>query len=127
MLNCAQGNRLKMVSTDQKFYDDSDIRFKGLDLDDSCVEDIGKFFDESVKFIDEAIDSGGKVLVHCLAGISRSATIAIAYIMLRHNQSVEEAVEEVRKNRIIHPNEGFLKQLVQLDFKIQESKSICRN
>lgn len=108
-----------MVSTDAEYYADAGIIFKGLKLDDIWMEDISRTFGESVTFIDDALGRRGKVLIHCLAGISRSATIAIAYLMLRHGQSVESAVMEVRRKRGIRPNEGFLRQLVQLDFQLR--------
>lgn len=57
----------------------------------------------------------GKVLIHCIMGISRSATIAIAYLMIKKRFKAKEAVEKVKKARDIKPNNGFLKQLVQLD------------
>lgn len=48
-------------------------------------------------------------------GISRSATIAIAYLMVKKGLRAKEAVEKIKKTRDIRPNNGFLKQLVQLD------------
>lgn len=110
---------------DQEYYQDFRIKFKGLELDDICTENIARYFDEAIEFIDDAMASGGKVLVHCLAGISRSATITIAYLMERHSMTIEDAIKTVKQNRRIYPNEGFLKQLVELDFKLRK-RSINR-
>lgn len=48
-------------------------------------------------------------------GISRSATITIAYLMIKRGLRAKEAVEKIKKTRDIRPNNGFLKQLAQLD------------
>jgi protein-tyrosine phosphatase len=52
--------------------------------------------------------SGGTVLVHCFAGISRSASCIIAYLMQELNMPFFEAMSYTRKRRpIIFPNYGF--------------------
>ena len=43
--------------------------------------DISQHFEATREFIEEARTSGAKVLVHCAAGASRSATVVIAYLM----------------------------------------------
>lgn len=48
-------------------------------------------------------------------GISRSPTIAIAYLMIKKGLRAKDAVEKVKKARDIRPNNGFLLQLAQLD------------
>jgi protein-tyrosine phosphatase len=56
----------------------------------------------------EALMSGGTVLVHCFAGISRSASCIIAYLMQELNMPFFEAMSYTRKRRpIIFPNYGF--------------------
>jgi len=120
VLNCAQGERQFMqVPTNENYYRDVNIKFKGLQLVDTWNEDISRTFEESALFIDEAIANGGKVLIHCFVGVSRSATIAISYLILRLNFPVEHAVKTVKQNRPIRPNESFLRQLVQLHFKLR--------
>jgi protein-tyrosine phosphatase len=55
-----------------------------------------------------------KILFHCFAGVSRSATVAIAYIMKKYNLTVIEAYNMVKNKRnIIHPNEGFMLALTK--------------
>nr|XP_020738368.1 dual specificity protein phosphatase 16 [Odocoileus virginianus texanus] len=65
--------------------------FLRVPVNDSFCEKILPWLDKSVDFIEKAKASNGCVLVHCLAGISRSATIAIAYIMKRMDMSLDEA------------------------------------
>jgi predicted protein tyrosine phosphatase len=55
----------------------------------------------------------GKVLIHCVEGISRSATIAIAYLMTHEHLTAQQAMREVRGGREVCPNQGFLLQLCQ--------------
>lgn len=62
------------------------------------------------------------VLVHCVMGRSRSATLVLAYLMVKHSLSVVDAIEQVRQRRCILPNHGFLKQLRALDITLQEER-----
>jgi atypical dual specificity phosphatase len=57
-----------------------------------------------------------RVLVHCFAGMSRSATIVIAYLLATTPMTVGEATEFVRSKRsVIRPNYGFIEQLEQYE------------
>ncbi|KAI0356321.1 phosphatases II [Trametes cingulata] len=70
------------------------------------------YLDSAVHWIREALEGGGRVLVHCVWGMSRSATVAIAYLIVARSMSLDEAVKAVRsKRRIIRPNAGFMDQL----------------
>ena len=61
-------------------------------------------------------EQGNRVLVHCLAGMSRSATIVIAYLLATTAMTTTEATEFVRSKRsIIRPNYGFINQLEQYE------------
>ena len=64
----------------------------------------------------------GKVLIHCMMGFSRSATIAIAYLMIRRGMTAQEATRTVRAKRKIGPNDGFLKQLCELNKELHGTK-----
>nr|ACG45770.1 hypothetical protein [Zea mays] len=72
------------------------------------------------KIEDEAISSGGNVLVHCFAGRSRSVTIVVAYLMKKHQMSLESALSLVRSKRPqVAPNGGFISQLEKFQKSLQ--------
>ena len=77
-----------------------------------------EIFDECCEFMHNCINCGGNVLIHCNAGVSRSATIAIAYLMKYYSMTYDEGFRFVKSKRsFIRPNEGFIKQL-----KVYEKK-----
>ena len=53
--------------------------------------------------------------MHCQQGVSRSASIVLAFLMLKRSMDIKEAVKTVRAKREIFPNDGFLKQLCELN------------
>merc|ERR1711935_385348 len=67
--------------------------FKRIPVLDSNGETILSYLDECVDFIDQRRQANERVLVHCVAGISRSATISIAYTMKHLNMTVDKAYD----------------------------------
>ncbi|XP_076280300.1 uncharacterized protein LOC143209042 isoform X1 [Lasioglossum baleicum] len=79
---------------------------------DSPDQNLSQYFSLCNDFIHSARLRGGNVLIHCLAGMSRSVTVAVAYIMSITNLSWKEALKVVRVGRsIANPNVGFQQQL----------------
>ncbi|RLV98278.1 hypothetical protein DV515_00010935 [Chloebia gouldiae] len=88
------------------------FRYLVLDIADNPVENIIRFFPMTKEFIDGSLQSGGKVLVHGNAGISRSAALVIAYIMETFGVKYRDAFTYVQERRFcINPNAGFVHQL----------------
>ncbi|XP_062867339.1 dual specificity protein phosphatase 4 [Trichomycterus rosablanca] len=94
-------------------------QYKCIPVEDNHKEDISSWFIEAIDFIDSVKDSNGRVLVHCQAGISRSATICLAYLMKKKRVRLDEAFEFVRQRRsIISPNFSFMGQLLQFESQV---------
>lgn len=56
------------------------------------------------------------MLVHCLAGISRSPTICIAYLMYSRHLSLDQAHDFIKQRRaLISPNLNFMRQLAEYE------------
>ncbi|XP_028810780.1 dual specificity protein phosphatase 16 [Denticeps clupeoides] len=99
--------------------------FLRVPVNDSFCEKILPWLDKSVEFIEKAKACNSRVLVHCLAGISRSATIAIAYIMKRMDMSLDEAYRFVKEKRpTISPNFNFLGQLLDFEKKLKSPADV---
>ncbi|CAK6950284.1 dual specificity protein phosphatase 26-like [Scomber scombrus] len=96
-------------------YTGMEITYMGIEAHDSCNFDMSVNFQAAADFIHRALSRGGKVLVHCHVGVSRSATLVLAYLMLKQNLTLVEAICAVKENRGVIPNRGFLRQLIRLD------------
>ncbi|CAG2100805.1 unnamed protein product [Medioppia subpectinata] len=89
-----------------------DISYLFIQASDNPMQDLITRFEECYHFIDDGLKSGHKVLVHCVAGVSRSSTIVISYLMVKHRMSFEAAMALAKSKRsIVCPNDGFRKQL----------------
>lgn len=89
---------------------------------DGMYEDISASFPAFFDFVRDAPaqNEGPRILVHCEAGVSRSATLAIALQMHRTGQGFYEAYRSVRAKRSeVLPNIGFATQLQQLEFSMR--------
>lgn len=79
---------------------------------DDDKTDLLKHWDNTFKYINKARNEGSKVLVHCKMGISRSASVVIAYAMKAFNWNFDKALKYVKTKRsCIKPNTNFLSQL----------------
>jgi protein-tyrosine phosphatase len=86
-----------------------------IDIDDSNNEDISLYFKSTYDLISAVRNRKERVLVHCRQGVSRSATIVIAYLMRKYKYSLNKAFEKLSKIRpIINPNDGFIQQLEEM-------------
>lgn len=99
----------------KKYFPDK-FHYMTINVVDTENENIKKYFNETGEFINNAIVNNGKVFVHCHAGISRSGTICIAYIMKYKKIKFEDALNLVReKRKKISPNKGFINQLKEYE------------
>ncbi|CCX30900.1 protein-tyrosine phosphatase-like protein [Pyronema domesticum] len=89
---------------------------------DNCTQNLLQSLLEGVQFIEDAFTGAlkfhsamtaePKVFVHCRMGISRSASIVVAYVMKIFGYSYEEGLRFVKgKRRVINPNKAFVAQL----------------
>ncbi|KPP67050.1 hypothetical protein Z043_114411 [Scleropages formosus] len=92
------------------------IRYKRLPATDNSKQNLRQYFEEVFEFIEEAHQSGRGVLVHCQAGVSRSATIVIAYLMKHTRMTMMDAYKYVRSRRpVVSPNLNFMGQLLEFE------------
>nr|XP_056705115.1 dual specificity protein phosphatase 13-like [Euleptes europaea] len=121
ILNAADGPY--NINTGARYYRDLPVEYYGVQAFDDSSFDISIFFHDAANFIHKALKTGeGKVFVHCAMGLSRSATLVLAYLMLHENLTLVEALRSVDSHRGICPNTGFLIQLRALDFSLNNER-----
>lgn len=94
-------------------------RFLRIPIHDNGKADMVPYFEKAFAFLDSAKDCSGRVLIHCFAGISRSPTLAIAYLMCNQRITFDEAYNRVKSMRPkISPNFNFIGQLTDFERRL---------
>jgi protein-tyrosine phosphatase len=99
------------------------FKYYTIDICDRKYYDIKTNFTPCAEFINDALKDGGKVLVHCWKGASRSAAIVAAYLIAKKEYTCVSAVNLMKERRsCVNPNEGFIQQLMEYENEITKAK-----
>lgn len=132
-LNECENNNIKVIIT--IFHREIEIKANGVEkyyfflCEDDDFQDIKQYFMETIRIIEE--NKNVNILIHCYAGVSRSASLTIAYYLNKYiklkKMNVTRAIKSIRKKRpIIDPNDGFLKQLNEFHNELLIKNNIVR-
>jgi len=122
-LSSEQIRRVVNVTSHVPLYHSNQIRYCHLPADDTQKQNLLEYFDRAYSFIRDAIENNEKVLVHCVAGISRSPAIVIGFLMRYAKMNMNEAYDFVKRKRsIVSPNLNFMGQLLEYEKQLRQHK-----
>eukprot|EP01121_Diplochlamys_sp_Union-15-3_P012319 TRINITY_DN3678_c0_g2_i1.p1 TRINITY_DN3678_c0_g2~~TRINITY_DN3678_c0_g2_i1.p1 ORF type:complete len:158 (+),score=14.10 TRINITY_DN3678_c0_g2_i1:11-484(+) len=97
-------------------------------LSDFGNSDLVSVFDECFQIFDEAKKNNKKVLIHCVAGVNRSVSVLIAYLMQHKKWKLKEALQFVKEKRsYISPHPGYIRQLQEYEKQLFKDTSTNNN
>eukprot|EP00252_Welwitschia_mirabilis_P019250 TRINITY_DN4401_c0_g1_i3.p1 TRINITY_DN4401_c0_g1~~TRINITY_DN4401_c0_g1_i3.p1 ORF type:complete len:773 (+),score=116.13 TRINITY_DN4401_c0_g1_i3:264-2582(+) len=101
------------------------FEYRNFAIYDTDDANISSLFEAALEYIDSVENNEGKILVHCFEGKSRSATVVLAYLMLRKNYTLQEAWTHLKRvHRRAQPNDGFMRTLMDLDKRLHGKASM---
>ena len=107
---------LNVSKLDNSFESEKELEYKQIAVEDAPDVNLSEHFPDAFRFIESARQGGERVLVHCHAGMSRSVTVILAYLMQTEGYTLDKAYDFVKdKKPNIQPNFSFMGQL--LDFE----------
>lgn len=126
---CKITHILNCVGFECPEYFTKDFHYKTLWLQDHPSEDITSILYNVFDYFEDVREKNGRIFVHCIEGVSRSASLVIAYLIWHEHQSYEEIIEKVKAIRcVVSPNMGFAFQLLQWQVRVLPNiSSNCRN
>jgi len=91
------------------------LRHSQISLEDLPFAELAEHLPGTTSFIEDAMrDPNARVLVHCMQGVSRSASVVAAYLMAAYGWTPQQAVAFVKSKRgAADPNSGFVAQLAE--------------
>ncbi|XP_036305508.1 dual specificity protein phosphatase 18 [Pipistrellus kuhlii] len=96
-----------------------DVQYVQVPVADTPTAPLCDFFDPVADHIHAVEARQGRTLLHCVAGVSRSAALCLAYLMKYHAMSLRDAHAWARSCRpIIRPNSGFWEQLIRYELQL---------
>jgi protein-tyrosine phosphatase len=111
------------VTSHVPLYHSDQLQYCHLPADDTQKQNLLEYFDRAYSFIHNAIENNEKVLVHCVAGISRSPAIVIGFLMRYAKMNMNDAYDYVKRKRsIVSPNLNFMGQLLEYEKKLKHDK-----
>ncbi|KAL6732875.1 hypothetical protein Aduo_003588 [Ancylostoma duodenale] len=101
------------------------VEYMKVRIDDHPYARIQDYFDQVADKIKAVKDRGGKTLVHCMAGVSRSASLVMIYLVKYERMTLRQAYHYVKSARpVIRPNVGFWKQMVDYEKRLRGVASV---
>ncbi|XP_041976307.1 dual specificity protein phosphatase 14-like [Aricia agestis] len=92
---------------------------------DTPSSDMLTYMDSVADLINEVASRNENVLVHCVAGVSRSVTLCLAYLVKWHKMTLADAYHHLKMRRPqIRPNTGFFKQLIKYEERLFGESSV---
>lgn len=94
-------------------------------ITDSRESNLIDYFDRVADTIEKTRQQDGNSLVHCVAGVSRSVSLVLAYLMKYADMTLKNAFQHVKSVRPqIRPNTGFFKQLIEYERRLHGSTTV---
>jgi dual specificity phosphatase 12 len=103
-------------------FSHKNITWHQFTISDDEMEVVTPYFDMTHLIVKKALSEGKRVLIHCSAGVSRSATLIASYLIFERGLSSQDAINYIsrHRNHYCNPNPGFRHQLKTL-------ASLCRD